>query len=81
MNGNWSSIKGTTDVYPQLMVDVSKLSLNHNQLDYLFCNGKFTFTPFQPLKSLSNIYSDYFIPFLGSNDIRPNQSYLHTYEH
>lgn len=32
--------KTTTNVYPQVIVDVSKISLNYNQLDYLSRNGK-----------------------------------------
>jgi DNA gyrase/topoisomerase IV subunit B len=36
-----SSIKKTADVYPQTIVDVTNLSLNRIQLDYLSRNGKF----------------------------------------
>jgi hypothetical protein len=41
-----SKTQKTINVYPQVIVDVSKISLNHNQLDYLSRNGKFTFTLF-----------------------------------
>ncbi len=37
-----STIKKTINVYSQVIVDVSKISLNHNQLDYLSRNGKLT---------------------------------------
>jgi len=30
----------TIDVYPQIIVDVPKVSLNHNQLDYLSRTGQ-----------------------------------------
>ncbi len=36
-----SSTKKTIDVYPQIIIDVPKVSLNHIQLDYLSHNGKF----------------------------------------
>ena len=35
------SEKKIIDVYPQVIIDVPKVSLNHNQLDYLSRNGKF----------------------------------------
>ena len=35
------SQKKIIDVYPQVIIDVQKVSLNHNQLDYLSRNGKF----------------------------------------
>ena len=35
-----STTKKTIDVYPQIIVDVSKISLNRIQLDYLSRNGK-----------------------------------------
>jgi hypothetical protein len=61
------------DIYPQIIVDVPKFSLNRTQLEYLSQIGKF--------KILFPSYLDYLIPFhLGTNYIRPNQSYLHSYE-
>jgi hypothetical protein len=33
----------TIDVYPQILVDVPKVSLNQNQLDYLSCTGELHF--------------------------------------
>ena len=35
------SEKKIVDTYPQVIVDVPKVSLNHNQLEYLSRNGKF----------------------------------------
>jgi hypothetical protein len=68
------SRKKTIDVYPQIIVDVPKVCLNRVQLDYLSRNGK--------LEILLNVYLVYYILFHeGPNYIRPNQSYLHSYEH
>jgi len=36
-----SSSNKTIDVYPQIIIDVPKVSLNRTQLDYLSQNGKF----------------------------------------
>jgi hypothetical protein len=38
-----SSKKNATDVYPQIIIDVPKVSLNHSQLEYLSRNGRFDF--------------------------------------
>ncbi len=38
-----STSSKTIDVYPQIIVDVPKVSLNLNQLDYLSCTGKLQF--------------------------------------
>jgi hypothetical protein len=36
-----STAKTSTDVYPQIIVDIPKVSLNRIQLDYLSRNGKY----------------------------------------
>jgi hypothetical protein len=38
-----SSKKNATDVYPQIIIDVPNVSLNHSQLEYLSRNGRFDF--------------------------------------
>jgi hypothetical protein len=38
-----SSTKNTTDVYPQIIIDVPNVPLNHTQLEYLSRNGRFEF--------------------------------------
>ena len=38
-----SPTKKIIDVYPQIIIDVAKISMNHNQLDYLSHTGKFEF--------------------------------------
>jgi hypothetical protein len=38
-----SSTKNATDVYPQIIIDVPNVSLNHSQLEYLSRNGRFEF--------------------------------------
>jgi hypothetical protein len=59
------------DVYPQIIVDVAKVSLNPIQLDYLSRTGKF--------ELLLNTYHCHYIRFhSGPNYIRPNQSYLYS---
>ena len=63
------------DVYPQVIIDASKVLLNRVQLDYLSHHGQLT------SRSLSLIHRDNLcLCHLGPNYIRPNQSYLYPYE-
>ncbi|CAF4735577.1 unnamed protein product, partial [Rotaria magnacalcarata] len=72
------------DVYPQIIVDVPKISLNRIQLDYLSKSGK-SIPFFYTIISTVNLflYIDVLIRFLfqGPNYIRSNQSSLHSNKH
>jgi hypothetical protein len=75
------SASKTIDVYPQIIVDVPKITLNRSQLDYLSRTGQ--------LRSLRNSSSivEFCITYLintiltysGPNYIRSNQSYLYSH--
>jgi hypothetical protein len=63
--------KKNIDVYPQIIVDVAKVSLNPIQLDYLSRTGKF--------ELLLNSCHCHYIRFHSEpNYIRSNQSYLYS---
>ncbi|CAF4097523.1 unnamed protein product, partial [Rotaria magnacalcarata] len=72
------------DVYPQIIGDVSKISLNRIQLDYLSKSGK-SIPFFYSIISIVNLFLfiDVLIRFLFQvpNYIRSNQSSLHSYKH
>jgi hypothetical protein len=72
----------TIDVYPQIIVDVPKVKLNQSQLDYLSRTGQL-----RSLRNSSSIvefcithFINTILTYLGPNYIRPNQSYLYSYE-
>jgi hypothetical protein len=74
-----SKIKKTINVYSQVIVDVSKISLNHNQLDYLSRNSKLT-VMFFIIKVFIRYLLSLFYYYSGPNYIRLNQIYLHKYQ-
>jgi hypothetical protein len=63
-----STTKQIIDVYPQIIVDIPKISLNRIQLDYLSHNGK--------LKLLFNSYLCYNILFSYRTELYQNKSNL-----
>jgi len=67
--------RDTIDVYPQIMIDIPKISLTPSQLNYLSNNGQsdalYYLSSYAFAVSLST----------GPNYIRPNQSYLYSYQH
>ena len=70
-------------VYPQIIVDVSRVSLNCLQLDYLPRNGmliNFSQSLLHLFSPLSYAYIMFVSFYLEPNYIRPNQSYLYSYE-
>ncbi len=76
------SVSKTIDVYPQIIVDVRKVRLNQSQLDYLSRTGQL-----HSLRNSSSIVESCIIysintvfTYSGPNYIRPNQSYLYSYE-
>jgi hypothetical protein len=77
------SRSNTIDVYPQIIVDVSKVTLNQNQLDYLSRTGQLHFL--QNSSSIVEFCITYsvntILTYSGPNYIRANQSCLHSHQH
>jgi hypothetical protein len=73
----------TIDVYPQVIVDAPKVTLNQSLLDYLSRTGQLHFL--QNSSAVFQFYITYsgntILTYSGPNYIRPNQSCLHSHEH
>ncbi len=76
------SASKTIDVYPQIIVDVPKVTLNQSQLDYLLRTGQLQLR--RNSSSIVKFCITYLIntilTYSGPNYIRPNQSYIYSYE-
>jgi len=77
-----SSNKTNINVYPQIIVDIPKAKLNQSQLNYLSLTGQlYSLQISSSIVDLCVTYSaNAILTSLGPNYIRPNQSYLYSYE-